>query len=40
MTDIMKKVNENDEVAVLVSPGYGAGWYSWNKDYLQLQNLK
>ena len=32
----MKKVNENDEVAVLVSPGYGAGWYSWNKDYLQL----
>lgn len=22
--------NENGEVAVLVSHGYGAGWYSWN----------
>jgi hypothetical protein len=27
-----KVYNEKGEVAVLVSPGYGAGWYSWNTD--------
>jgi len=32
MSDIMKKVNDKDEVAVLVSYGYGAGWYSWNNN--------
>ena len=21
------------KVAVLISPGYGAGWYSWNKEH-------
>lgn len=26
----MEKVIENGMVAVLVSPGYGAGWYSWH----------
>ncbi len=26
----MEKVIRNGMVAVLVSPGYGAGWYSWN----------
>ncbi len=25
----MKKVIRNGKVAVLYSPGYGAGWYSW-----------
>ena len=25
----MEKVIKNGEVAVLYSPGYGAGWYSW-----------
>ena len=35
MSDIMKKVNDRGEVAVLVSYGYGAGWYSWN-DNLQM----
>lgn len=29
----MNKVIRNGMVAVLVSPGYGAGWYSWNKDH-------
>lgn len=26
----MKKVIRDGMVAVLYSPGYGAGWYSWN----------
>jgi hypothetical protein len=29
----MKKVIRDGKVAVLYSPGYGAGWYTWNKDY-------
>jgi hypothetical protein len=29
----MQKVVENHCVAVLVSPGFGAGWGSWNKDH-------
>jgi hypothetical protein len=39
----MKKVIENGNVAVLYSPSYGAGWYTWNssrseddKDALEL----
>jgi hypothetical protein len=27
----MEKVIVDGKVAVLYSPGYGAGWYSWNK---------
>ena len=26
----MEKVIRNGQVAVLYSPGFGAGWYSWN----------
>lgn len=26
----MEKVIRGDQVAVLYSPGYGAGWYSWH----------
>lgn len=26
----MEKVIRDNKVAVLYSPGYGAGWYSWN----------
>lgn len=26
----MKKLIRDQKVAVLVSPGYGAGWYSWH----------
>ena len=29
----MYKVIRNAKIAVLVSPGYGAGWYSWNKSH-------
>ena len=28
----MNKVIRDGKVAVLYSPGYGAGWYSWNRD--------
>ena len=27
---IEKYYNENGEVAVIYSPGFGAGWYTWN----------
>ena len=29
----MNKVIRNAKIAVLVSPGFGAGWYSWNKSH-------
>jgi hypothetical protein len=29
---IPNKVVRDGKVAVLYSPGYGAGWYSWNSD--------
>lgn len=32
----MEKVVRDGKVAVLWSPGYGAGWYTWNKKYPQL----
>ncbi len=30
-----KYKNEDGKIAVLYSPGYGAGWYSWNTDCKQ-----
>lgn len=27
----MEKLIKNGEVAAIISPGYGAGWSSWNK---------
>jgi hypothetical protein len=32
----MEKVIRNNEVAVLISHGFGAGWYSWNTDHQEL----
>jgi hypothetical protein len=32
----MDKVVRNGLVAVLYSPGYGSGWYTWNTEYLQI----
>ena len=32
----MEKVIRNNEVAVLISHGFGAGWYSWNADHQEL----
>lgn len=28
----MKKIIKDNKVAVLYSPGYGAGWSTWNRD--------
>jgi hypothetical protein len=33
----MEKVIRDGKVAVLYSPGYGAGWYSWNRDQVRDQ---
>lgn len=32
----MDKVIRNGNVAVLVSPEFGAGWYTWNQDIPEL----
>lgn len=32
----MDKVIRNGKVAILYSPGYGAGWFSWNTEYKEL----
>lgn len=29
----LKKLIKDGQVAVIVSPGYGAGWSTWNSDY-------
>ena len=31
----MLKVKRDGKVAVLVSPGYGAGWSTWNTEYAE-----
>jgi hypothetical protein len=32
----MEKVIRNGKVAVLISHGFGAGWYSWNLDHKEI----
>ncbi len=32
----MEKVIRNGKVAVLISPGFGAGWYTWNSSHKEL----
>lgn len=32
----MEKYIKDGQVAVLFSPGFGAGWYTWNTDYPQM----
>ena len=32
----MEKVIRDGMVAVVYSPDYGAGWYSWNKEYPEI----
>ena len=32
----MEKVIKNNMVAVIASPGYGAGWSSWNQEYPEI----
>lgn len=33
MLDDGRLYNDKDQVAVIISPNYGAGWYTWNPDY-------
>lgn len=32
----MEKVIRDGHVAVLYSPGYGAGWFTWNENHKEL----
>lgn len=32
----MNKLVRDGKVAVLVSPGFGGGWYTWNTEYPEL----
>jgi hypothetical protein len=32
----MNKLNEDGKVAVLYSPGFGAGWYTWNYEHPEI----
>lgn len=32
----MEKVIRDNKVAILISHGWGVGWYSWNKEYPEL----
>lgn len=32
----MEKVIRDGKVAVLYSPGYGAGWYTWSSDHPEI----
>lgn len=36
MKQAIRKLSEDGKVAVLYSPGFGAGWYTWNTEYPQL----
>lgn len=36
MTKTIDKLIDNDKVAVLYSPGFGAGWYTWNNGLPEL----
>ena len=31
-----KLFNDKNKVAVLYSPGYGAGWYTWNQNHIDI----
>ena len=33
---MMNKLIVDGKVAVLISPGFGAGWYTWNYDYPEI----
>lgn len=33
---VLRKLVQDGSVAVLVSPDYGAGWYSWNTEYPEI----
>lgn len=39
MSNELRKVIRDGKVAVLYSPGFGAGWYTWNTGYPQAMFL-
>lgn len=36
MREAIHKLSQDGNVAVLYSPGFGAGWSTWNREYPQL----
>lgn len=36
MSKVPRYVDEKGQLAVLVSPGYGAGWSTWGQDNMEL----
>lgn len=36
MKEVIHKLSQDGNVAVLYSPGFGAGWSTWNREYPQL----
>ena len=39
MEKVTRKTESGDEVAVLVAPGFGAGWYTWNNHVIGSEQL-
>jgi len=35
VSDELLKVERDGKIAVLVSPGFGAGWFTWGEEYPQ-----
>ena len=33
---MIQKLSQDGKVAVLYSPGFGAGWYTWNYEYPEI----
>lgn len=36
---MVDKVIRGDKVAVLISPGFGAGWTTWNQDHKDVEQM-
>lgn len=36
---MVEKVIRDDKVAVLISPGYGSGWTTWNQDHKDVEQM-
>lgn len=36
LENTVEKVIRDGKVAVVYSPGFGAGWYTWNQDYPEM----
>lgn len=36
---MVEKIARDGKVAVLISPGYGAGWTTWNQDHKDVEQM-